>query len=151
MGTQTEIAKKIIEKGADYILPAKENQEKLYNNVKNTFDSQELERLDSFETSEKSHSRIEIRRIFVSKDVENIDPEGKWEGLSGAAMYITMRESLTTEKIEIATQYLIFSNPNATAEQIMNAKRDHWEIENCLHWRLDVAYDEDNCRACIYG
>ena len=51
-------------------------------------------------------------------------------------LHRNVRQSLTLT--------LIFSDPNATAEQILNAKRDHWEIENCLHWRLDVAYDEYN-------
>jgi predicted transposase YbfD/YdcC len=151
IGTQTEIAEKIVEKDADYILTVKGNQENLYRNISNVFDSEEAEAAaaDIAETTEKAHGRIEIRKVIINKDIESIDPDRKWKGLSGSAMYATLRENLTTEKVEISTQYLIFSNPNTTAEQILTSKREHWGVENNLHWQLDVTYGEDNSRARI--
>jgi predicted transposase YbfD/YdcC len=146
IGTQTVIAQKIIDKEAEYILTVKGNQEKLYNNINNSFSSDKLEISDTAESAEKAHGRIEIRKVLISKDVEIIDPEKKWEGLSGVAMYATLRENLSTGEIETDTQYLIYSNPNITAEQILKSKREHWQIENNLHWQLDVTYNEDNSR-----
>jgi predicted transposase YbfD/YdcC len=146
MGTQVEIAEKIIEKEADYILTVKGNQDRLHNNIKNIFEKDETSNFDSAETSEKAHGRIEIRRVRLIKNASDIDPDGRWKGLSGAAEYATLRENLTTGKIETATQYLIFSNPNTTAEQILTSKREHWGIENNVHWLLDVACGEDDCR-----
>jgi len=64
-------------------------------------------------------------------------------------MFNSTTENLSTGKIESASQYLIFSLSEASAEQILAAKRAHWGIENSLHWRLDVAYNEDNCRARV--
>jgi predicted transposase YbfD/YdcC len=153
MGTQTDIAEKIIEKEADYILTVKGNQEKLHENIKNVFETsvaeETMKTTNSAETTEKAHGRIEIRKVQINKEVENIDPDGKWNGLSGAAMYSTLREDLATGKIETATQYIIFSNPNTTAEQILKSKREHWGVENNLHWQLDVTYNEDKSRVRI--
>ena len=146
MGTQTKIAEAIIEKGANYILTVKENQLSLMNDIVLYFDSEDMSSFDTAETIDTGHGRIEYRKVIVSKDIEWLDPEDKWKNLSGIALYQTRTENLSTGKIEEATHYLIFSDENATAERILYQKRAHWGIENSLHWRLDVAYDEDNCR-----
>ena len=146
MGTQTKIAEAIIDKGANYILTVKENQPALRNDILFYFDSEDTSGFDTAETSDNSHGRVEYRKIVISKDIGWLDPEGRWKNLSGIALYITRTENLSTGKIEQAVTPLIFSDANATAEQILYQKRAHWGVENSLHWRLDVAYDEDNCR-----
>jgi predicted transposase YbfD/YdcC len=149
IGTQTDIAEKIKEKEADYILTVKGNQEKLYNDIKNIFSLNEGKATDVAEEEEKAHGRIEIRKVVIERDIERIDPEKKWEGLSGVAMYATLREDLSTGQIEMNTQYLIYSNPKTTAEQLLKSKRAHWQVENNLHWQLDVTYDEDKSRVRV--
>ena len=149
MGTQTKIAETIAEKGADYILTVKENQPQLHANIKKYFDGIGPSYLEQAETQEKGHGRIELRSLAVSRDISGIDPENKWKNLSGIGMLNSLTENLSTGKIETSTQYIIFSMPNSSAEQILSAKRSHWAVENNLHWTLDVAYNEDNCRARI--
>ena len=61
-------------------------------------------------------------------------------------MITSTRQKIGSETLETDTQYVIFSNPNFTAEQVLAAKRSHWGIENSLHWLLDVAYREDQCQ-----
>jgi len=62
-------------------------------------------------------------------------------------MLTSTQQKIGSGETQSAVQYIIFSIPNASAEQILSAKRSHWGIENSLHWTLDVAYNEDNCRA----
>lgn len=146
MGTQTKIAEKIIEKGADYILSVKENQPQLYSDIALYF-QEKRNTLETAKTTEKSHGRYETREIVISKDIAWLDPERRWKNLCGIGMLTTTQQKVGSNEVQNAVHYLIFSIPNATATQILSAKRAHWGIENSLHWTLDVAYHEDNCRA----
>jgi predicted transposase YbfD/YdcC len=146
MGTQAKIAEKIIDKGADYILPVKKNQETLYNDINLFFQTQGDELAENFTTIEKSHGRLEERTCVVCKDISWLDPENKWKNLAGIGMITSIRQKIGSGKLETDTQFVIFSNLNFTAEQVLAAKRSHWGIENSLHWLLDVAYREDQCR-----
>ena len=146
MGTQTKIAEKIIEKGGDYILTVKENQPQLYSDIELYFQT-EHESDVTASMSEKSHGRYETRKIVISRDIAWLDPEGRWMNLSGIGMIISTQQKIGSDEVQSAVQYIIFSMENMSAEQILSAKRSHWAIENALHWRLDVAYNEDNCRA----
>lgn len=146
MGTQKDIAAKIVEKGADYILTVKDNQPGLMDDIELYFDTTDDE-LETARTINKGHGRIESREIAVSREIDGwLDPKGEWRGLSGIARLRTKTEILSTGKIEEAVHYLIFSSENASAAQLLNAKRAHWSVENCLHWVLDVSYNEDWCR-----
>jgi len=147
MGTQTKIAEAIINKGADYILTVKENQPQLYEDIALYFQTEEKTLVERTRTDEISHGRIESRELVISKDISWLDPENRWKNLSGIAMLTTTQQKVGSSDVQTAVHYLIFSNPNATAELILAAKRNHWGIENSLHWVLDVAYNEDNCRA----
>ena len=149
MGTQTKIAEKIIEKGADYVLTVKENQPQLYSDIALYFQTEKGTLTDKVVTTETSHGRYETREMVISKDIAWLDPECKWKGLSGIGMLTSTQQKTGSGEIQCAVHYLIFSIPNASAEQILSAKRSHWGIENALHWTLDVAYNEDNCRARV--
>lgn len=147
MGTQTKIAEKIIEKGADYILTVKENQPKLYADIALYFQTEGSNLADRAKTAEKSHGRYETREIILSRNIAWLDPDNRWKGLSGIGKLTTTQQEVGSDEVKTAVHYLIFSSPDANAAQILLAKRSHWSIENSLHWRLDVAYREDNCRA----
>jgi predicted transposase YbfD/YdcC len=146
MGTQTKIAEKIIDKGADYILPVKKHQETLYNDITLFFQTSGNELPEVFRTVEKSHGRLEERTCVVCKDINWLDPENKWMKLAGIGMITSTRQKIGSATLETDTQFVIFSYPNFTAEQILAGKRSHCGIENSLHWLLDVVYREDQCR-----
>jgi len=147
MGTQAKIAEKIIEKGADYVLSVKENQPQLHSGLALYFQTERETLAETAKTVELSHGRCETREMIISKDIAWLDPEGKWKGLSGIGMLTSTQQKAGSDEVRSAVHYFIFSLPDATAQQILSIKRSHWGIENALHWMLDVAYNEDNCRA----
>ena len=150
MGTQTEIAKSIIDNGGDYILALKENQKTLYNDVKLYLDDihQEKKLLDSqnyYRTVDKGHGRFEIRECIISEEISWLHNKSAWKGLCGVgAIYCTIEKDGITSK---QSHYFIYSCIGLNAEQMMKYKRNHWSIENNLHWVLDMAFREDESRA----
>lgn len=150
MGTQVEIAEKIVVKGADYILALKGNQSSLYNDVKLYIDDikgdKEIKETSFYhKTVEKSHGRIEVRTCYICEDIEWINSKNKWKNLNGiGAIYSRIEEK---GAISEQSHYFIYSCKGMTAQQIMGYKRNHWSVENSLHWVLDMAFREDESRA----
>lgn len=151
IGTQTRIAETILEGGGDYLLAVKENQGKLYEDLQFIF---EQDRQDNFENApyqyakivNKGHGRLEIRHCWSISDpeyLETVREHKRWPGLK--TLVLIDSERRIGEKTEKKTQYYITSLEN-NAEKILRAKRCHWEIENSLHWVLDIAFNEDHCR-----
>lgn len=150
MGTQTAIAKAIIDKKADYILSLKENQKSLYNDVKLYLDDirQEKSLLDPakyHKTVDKGHGRFEVRECIISEEISWLPSKADWTGINGVgAIYCSIeKDSVTSEQ----SHYFIYSCVGLNAEQIMRYKRSHWGVENNLHWVLDMAFREDESRA----
>ena len=79
MGTQTKIAEKIIEKGAEYVLSVKENQPLLHSDIALYFQTELKNLMKTAKTTEKSHGRYETREMVISKDIAWLDPERKWK------------------------------------------------------------------------
>lgn len=151
IGTQTEIARQIVEQGGAYLLAVKENQGHLYDDLEYLF---QLERQQDFRQSpftyakqvNKNHGRLEIRQCWATSAAEYLayPREGsKWRGLKTLAMIVTQRQE--GDKIEVKTRYFI-SSLAAPAKIILKSKRSHWSIENQLHWILDIAFQEDASR-----
>ena len=101
---------------------------------------------DYHTTLNKNHGRLERRECWVIRDPECLDylrTGGEWPGLRSVVKVVGRRETATGATVQ--PRYFITSL-NLSAEQLLNAVRAHWTIENSLHWSLDVAFQDDQCR-----
>lgn len=146
MGTQTKIAKKIVDKGGDYLLPVKGNQERLQSALDNVFSIErlELKETKSYSTSDKGHGRKEIRHCMVAQADEIGDLAFEWPGLQTLGYVVSLREK--NGEACIASVKFYISSAELDAISLLSAAREHWSVENKLHWQLDVSMNEDACR-----
>lgn len=146
MGCQTKIAKKIVDKGGDYLLPVKGNQERLQKALDSIFSINRLEsaETETYTTAEKGHGRKETRHCMVANAEEIGDLAFEWAGLKTLGYIVSFRE----EKGEPSTAIMKFyiSSAELDAKSLLTAARAHWSVENNLHWQLDVSMNEDACR-----
>lgn len=142
MSCQTKIVAKITEKQADYVIGLKGNQSTLYDDVALYFESFTSECLHSG-TLEKDHGRIERRDYFLSTEIDWLSQKPDWTNLNG----IGAVRSTVTEKGERRTDTRFFITSLSSVSEFASAVREHWGIENQLHWSLDVTFREDASRA----
>jgi predicted transposase YbfD/YdcC len=144
MGCQSDIAEKIIEKQADYVLAVKNNQELLFENIVDEFRfSKEIEINEDIDFG---HGRIEKRRCSIITKLQHIEQQDKWRGLHTVIKIESEREFKNSDKPkENAIRYYI-SSLSLSAKEFQQIIRSHWSIENKLHWTLDVAFSEDQSR-----
>lgn len=149
MGCQTEIAKKVIDKGGDYALALKKNQKGLYEGVKVLFDKTQAEQFEArhyHKTVEKSHGRQEIRQCWTISDPKQLSGLHNLSAWKGLQTVVKVRaEQQRGDKTTIEERYYI-SSLSGDAEKMLQVVRGHWSIENSLHWVLDIAFREDDCR-----
>lgn len=144
MGCQSAIAGQIVAGGGDYVLALKDNQPTLHELVAHHFAVSDTDPIHR--TVDKDHGRLEVRQCRVSEDpavLAWLDPERTWPGLRSIAVVTGERrigDAVTTE-----TRYYLSSLP-ADPVRIGAAVRAHWHIENSVHWVLDMAFREDECR-----
>jgi predicted transposase YbfD/YdcC len=153
MGCQHAIIEKIVEKKAHYIVAVKDNQPTLAQAIKEWFVAADAGTLDrpfwQDVDTDKGHGRLETRRCVVTNDVAWLrEMKQEWRGLQSLVMVESTREMVNGKnKGECSTErrYYISSLP-AKPALLGQRVRAHWGIENSLHWVLDVAFDEDDCR-----
>ena len=140
MGCQKEIASKIREQKADYILQVKGNQKTLLEEVHNVFDITKIGSIDQHQ--DFGHGRIESRTCSVITDLAFLDEKVNWKDLKSIARLERKTFYKKSNKESIETSYYI-SSAKFSAKKFNQAIRGHWAIENNLHWSLDVLFQED--------
>ena len=152
IGCQKAIAQTIRDKHADYMLAVKANQPQLHENIKQWFgdmDESDFDKPDHdyCKVVNKSHGRIETRECWMISDPmvsEYIGHDEGWAGLR--AIVRVKRNRQHAGRVEESQAYYITSL-KASAERLLSATRQHWGIENSLHWVMDVIFQEDQMRA----
>src|SRR5271157_1541414 len=148
MGCQREIAQKIIDKKADYVLALKGNQGSLREDVEVLAAEQSARgfadtKISRDTTVDGDHGRIETRTTTVIHDVEWLQERHNWPGLKAVVMVESSRE--VSGKTEQETRYYITSLV-MLAHLLGPVVRSHWAIENSLHWVMDMVFRDDECR-----
>ena len=141
MGCQKEIAGKIIEKKADYVLMVKDNQKELKSQVEKMFRLQKDCKKD--ETIDAGHGRIETRTCGMVGDLTFMDDVEKWPGLKSVVQLTSQRCVKKTGATSEEVRYYI-SSLNVSPAKMNQIVRSHWSVENNLHWMLDVVFNEDS-------
>jgi len=146
MGCQKAIASKIVERGGNYLLVAKDNQPTLLANIQKAVgDALETNfqgmRHDQYTIEDKGHGRIEKRHYTILVDPPGIEQKEEWKDLRVVGMVVRERQVGKAEPTMEASYFI--SNTVRSAQTYAKALRNHWGIENNLHWQLDVTFAED--------
>jgi predicted transposase YbfD/YdcC len=165
MGCQREVAAKVLEAEADYVLAVKENQPTLRAAAGRLMEEAALDhaksglprgeglhgsvRYDFFQTVDGDHGRIETRRVLVSDEVESLAPQfaDAWPGLGCIVQVESIREVVGKgNEPKLERRLYISSIKGRDAARMADLIRGHWSVENNLHWQLDVSFREDERR-----
>lgn len=148
MGCQSEIAETIVDAGADYCLALKRNQPTLHDGVQEFFldhlsDDFARTKVRRHRTDEKGHGRVERREYYICKIPSDLPDAARWKGLKaiGMSINIVQRDGQETGSV----RYYLLSR-YVSSRRFAEAVREHWSIENGLHWQLDVTFGEDASR-----
>lgn len=151
MGCQTAIAQTIVDAQGDYVVALKGNQGRLASDVAALFTEAQAGDFAGIEhtqhrTREKDHGRVEVRETWVisaAAHLHYVHPDERWARLRSIVMVRATTHSAAGVSTE--TRYYI-SSLRGLARQIQDAVRRHWGSDNGLHWILDMAFREDECR-----
>lgn len=150
MGTQTEIVRLIRQKKADYVVALKSNHPTLYNQVKDWFATAKTQNFIGSEMSydsrtEKGHHRVENRKVWAVSVAQlgGLYKQEQWAGLRTIVIVERVRHLWNKTTREV--QFYLSSLP-VDAQLNGRAIRQHWGIENQVHWSLDVTFNEDKSR-----
>lgn len=165
LNTQTKNVKAVINAGGDYIIPIKGNQETFYNDLKLYFDTKKCEEIIAgnsnsvyYTESEKSHSAFIKYEYFQTSDINWYSNIKDWEGIHSFGL---VRKSITKktkvknerknakkkmiEKVVTKVEYRYYiSSKQVNIKEFSIATRQHWAVENKVHWHLDFTFRQDN-------
>ena len=149
MGCQKAIAQQIVEQRGHYVLQVKDNQPKLHDLLKETFDEITTrpipaEKYGFYEHTDGGHGRVETRRIWTTEWLDWYDGRSAWARL-GCLLCVESTRTVGG-KTSVERRYFISDLAGQTAETLLVYVRGHWGIENQLHWSLDVSFREDERR-----
>jgi predicted transposase YbfD/YdcC len=141
---QTNLIERITDAQATYTIGVKANQKTLYQDIVDTFATTAPHpnaTTQTYATIDKGHGRVETRRYTLTSDLSRLTTGSVWKGVTSIGM--VERERQIGDKVEREKHYYIHSGGNDVGT-FASAVRSHWQIENGLHWRLDVILNEDN-------
>ena len=151
MGCQTHIAEQILDQGGDYLLALKNNHKKAYTAVTQHF-HQYIEHTlpwrgedNFFDAFDDSHGRTVRRRVWTMTELASLPALAKWPGLHSVIAVESMRTAHREAPVTSDYRFYI-SSLHRSADAWATMIRQHWEIENTLHWSLDVTFNEDRSR-----
>lgn len=156
MGCQKEIAAAIVDKKADYLLALKGNQGTAHDEFQQYFDdavpagtagpvkARKPSTMDFFESLEKGHGRVETRRCWQTTDIAWFHDKVQWKELSSVGLIESIR---IVKGVRTVERRYYLSSLALGAQTFAQAVRQHWGVENRLHWSLDVTFREDQSRA----
>ena len=158
MGCQKEIAKEIITRGGEYVLAVKGNHPTLANEVKECFEWVDRENPTDIKVEkwlggyEKEHGRIEHREVRVMPCPEWPGVQAEWTSLKTLVHYRCSRESTGDQSgAKVWSDRYYISSLDCSAQEMSQYLRNHWAIENQLHWLLDVRFREDASTIRMYN
>lgn len=141
MSCQKDIVKQICDNEANYIIAIKDNQKNLKEEIEYEFKTHS--KIAKSETLEKDHGRIETRICEVIDDLRELNNKEAWANLKSIVKITSVRE---IKNVETKEERFYISSLNQTAAYFNEAIRNHWAVENNLHWVLDVQFNEDKSR-----
>ena len=143
LNCQRAVAQQIVDQSGDYALALKSNQGTLHADVSLYLDDPASDVGTAKPTVDADHGRIETRTATVSTDIAWLQEKHRWPGLATIGKVVRTRE--TPAKTTTETAYYLLSTA-CSPERFNEVVRSHWEVENKLHWRLDVVMNEDQDR-----
>nr|WP_239984994.1 ISAs1 family transposase [Sporolactobacillus pectinivorans] len=148
MGCQKDIAAKIREKEADYVLALKGNQSTLHEDVRLYLEDAQKNAFKDvphsfYKQVEKGHGRVDVRRYWTTDAIDFLDQKEEWKGLKSVGVVESERQ--TGDQVSVERRFYL-SSLSSDAKTFAKAVRQHWQIENGLHHVLDVTFREDEQR-----
>lgn len=142
LSCQKDTVETIIDSEADYVIPVKQNQKNLFNDIKTQLDSDTNTEIIYGKTFEENRGRLESREASVLNNVSFLNQRDAWKGLKSVGMIHSSR--LINGNITHETRYYI-SSIQLTPSSLIDYTRNEWRVES-MHWLLDVNLKEDDCR-----
>jgi len=151
MHCQKKTMEAVIAGGGEYLVALKANQGNTHADVAEYFDAVRLGEVEQEKgahtvTTDGDHGRIEIRGHWYTEDVAWLLERHDWPGLKGLGM-VRRTRTVGSGTPSVETHYYLSGMTHGGALRFAEGIRNHWAVENKLHWILDVAFDEDRCRA----
>jgi predicted transposase YbfD/YdcC len=148
-GCQKEIAQQVVDQKGDYLMVVKKNQETLHQQIEDFFWTKvggdfKGPGMSCAEKDEQGHGRKEKRLVVVAEVPEEVSEQANWPKLSVIGMCYSQRE--VGEKGFSDNVRFFIGSKKAKARYYAKALRNHWRVENNLHWQLDVTFGEDDSR-----